>query len=228
METQPVEVEVLFSQAGIATAVLVVLGDTQILVDAGDGVLRDLLGKGIPPQKLAGVLLTHGHSDHMAGLYALLGYLRGEAFEGVFNLVYPERCCEIEAVLEAFSKCYAETINFTINCYPVKDKDNLQIGPVHVQAWRMLHWHSIAGRPLSPAPALGFRLSYQGQTIALTGDTAFFPELVDFVKGVDIAVIEATLDEPLPGTSTYVHLTVEVAQRLAGLAKRGILIHRKS
>lgn len=228
VETQPIEVEVLFSQAGIATAILVTLGDIYILVDAGDGVLRDLLGKGVHPQRLGAVLLTHGHSDHIAGLYALLGYLRGEAFRGVFNLVYPAGCCEVEAMLEAFFKCYAGTISFAINRFPMRDKSTLQLGPIHVQAWQMLHWHSVAGNPISPAPALGFRLSYQGQTVALTGDTAFFPELTDFVKDVDIAVIEATLNEPVPGTSTYVHLTMKQAQRLAGLAKRGMFIHRKS
>lgn len=228
MESCLAEVEVLFSYAGIATAILVKFGPTHILVDSGDGTLRDLLRHGVPPQKLAGVLLTHGHFDHIAGLYALLGYLRAEAFTGVFNLAYPAGCCEIEALLKAFYKCYSDSISFQIHRHPLKDRDALQIGPVYVQSWKMLHWHSVAGNPLAPAPALGFRLIYQGQTVVITGDTAFFPELVEFVKGADIAVIEATLDAPLPGTSTYVHLTIEQAEKLAKLARRGILIHRKS
>lgn len=221
------EVEVLFSHAGISTTILVKRGSTYIIVDAGDGTLRDLLSKGIFPQQLAAVLLTHGHHDHIAGLYALLGYLRSEAFRGVFNIVYPAGCCEVEALLEAFYTCYSDTINFQIQRYPMKNKDTLQIGPIQIQSWQMLHWHSVAGIPISPAPALGFRLVYHGQTVAITGDTAFFPELVEFIKDADIAVIEATLNAPLPGTSTYVHLTVEQAQKLAKLAKRSIFVHQR-
>ncbi len=221
-----VDVNVLFSRAGIATNILVRLGRTFFLVDAGDGTLRDLLAKGVPPKSLTAILLTHGHSDHVAGLYGVLGYLRAEDFRGALAIVYPKGCCEVEALVEAFYKCYSDTIRFQIDRYVLVDKEEVQIGEIRVQAWQMRHWHSIAGKPLNPAPALGYRLIYSGHTIAITGDTAFFPELRDFIKGADIAVIEATLPEDTPGTSDFVHLTREQAQELANLAKRALFVHR--
>lgn len=220
------DVEVLYSRAGIATSVLVRLGDTYSLVDAGDGALRDLLAKDIPPQLLNALLLTHGHSDHVSGLYAILGYLRGEDFQGRLAIVYPKGCCEVESLLDAFYKCYSDTIRFQTVRYALEDKAELRIGEIVVQAWQMRHWHSIAGKPLSPTPALGYRLLYHGHIVAITGDTAFFPGLVDFVKGADIAVIEATLLKDVPDTSALVHMTLAQAQELAKLAQKAFLIHR--
>lgn len=220
------DVDILFSQAGIATTILVRLDDQYFLVDAGDGALRDLLAKGISPQSLTALLFTHGHADHMAGLYAILGYLRGEDFRGQLSIIYPKGCCEVEALLEAFYKCYSDTIRFRIERHALGNKAELRIGEIIVQAWQMRHWHSIAGKPLSPAPALGYRLIYRDHIVAITGDTAFFPELVDFITGADIAVIEATLPKDIPETSTFVHMTLEQAQELAKLAKQGLLIHR--
>ena len=43
--------EALFSQAGLATQSLVGAGSTYLLFDAGDGTLRDLLKRGVPPKK---------------------------------------------------------------------------------------------------------------------------------------------------------------------------------
>lgn len=43
-------------------------GATQLLVDAGRGVVSRLVGAGVFPGQLSGVLLTHLHSDHVSDL----------------------------------------------------------------------------------------------------------------------------------------------------------------
>ena len=54
------------SRAGPST--LVKAGDTHLLVDAGRGVVMRLAGGGSLPGLLAGVLITHLHSDHVCAL----------------------------------------------------------------------------------------------------------------------------------------------------------------
>ena len=54
------------NRAGPST--LVKAGDTHILVDAGRGVVMRMAGGGSLPGLLAGVLITHLHSDHICAL----------------------------------------------------------------------------------------------------------------------------------------------------------------
>jgi ribonuclease BN (tRNA processing enzyme) len=220
------EVEVLFSAAGLATQVLVRAGSIYLLFDTGDGTLRDLLARNIPPQKLTAVFITHGHADHMAGLYALLGYLRAENHKGRFWVCYPRGACEVEEVLVAFQHCYNSTMPYELVCHPLDDGETVNFGEVQVQAKKVLHWHSIKGQPIAPAPALGYRLTFQNEVFAITGDTAFFPGLAGLIKDADIALIEATLDDDAPlEQRRLIHLTQQKAQMLARLAKNALFIH---
>ena len=55
-------------------SLLVSDGRTHILVDAGISCRRitnSLKALGVDPRELAGVLITHEHTDHMAGLATL-------------------------------------------------------------------------------------------------------------------------------------------------------------
>ncbi|NCC33491.1 MAG: ribonuclease Z, partial [Chloroflexia bacterium] len=47
-----------------------------LLIDAGGSTYERLLRAGIDPQKLAGVVLTHSHCDHINGLPGLVFSMR--------------------------------------------------------------------------------------------------------------------------------------------------------
>ncbi|MBC7221274.1 ribonuclease Z [Candidatus Bipolaricaulota bacterium] len=220
-------VEILFSQGGLATQVLVRVGDSAILFDAGDGTLRDLLQAGVSPHVLAGVFFTHGHADHVSGLYGLLGYLRAEDHRKPFCVWYPETCCEVEAILGAFRACHDESIPYALESKVLSDGETVRLEEVQVLARKVEHWNSVGGRLLSPAPALGYRLSSHGEVVAISGDTAPCSALVDLVKDADLALVEATLDETASAEQrTHLHLTATAARAVAGLARRAWFIHR--
>lgn len=219
-------VEVLHSRAGLATQILLKAGQTHLLFDAGDGTLRDLLTRGIEPQKLAGVFITHGHADHIAGLYGLLGYLRAEEHRGFFTVWYPRGSCEVKEVLAAFRRCYGSTLPYKLVAHPLDDDKIVRVGEIEIWAKKVTHWHSIRGKPISPAPALGYRLTYKSQVVAITGDTALCPVLEELLKGADLALIEATLDENAPQEQrAYLHLAGAEAEALGRLARRAYFIH---
>ncbi len=69
-------VKVLYSKAGVATQILVSTVEGDLLVDAGDGALRDLLDLNYDFEKLKAIAITHGHFDHVGGLWTLFGFLR--------------------------------------------------------------------------------------------------------------------------------------------------------
>lgn len=227
-ESQDLTVEVLHSVAGLATQILVQAGSVALLFDAGDGTLRDLHARGISPHALTGVFFTHGHADHMAGLYGLLGYLRAEGHKGEFHIWYPRGACEVEEVLAAFHRCYRANLPYALKAQPLQDGECVRLGELEVWAKAVTHWHSIQGNPLAPAPALGYRLVFRNQTVAITGDSAMCPALVDLVRGADLALIEATLKEDAPEEQRrFLHLTREQAETLGRLAKRAYFVHTR-
>lgn len=61
-------VKVLYSKAGVATQILISTLECDILVDVGDGTLRDLLEPDYDFEQLKAVAITHGHFDHVGGL----------------------------------------------------------------------------------------------------------------------------------------------------------------
>jgi len=225
-EKDGIAVEVLFSKAGLATQILVTTEETAFLIDAGDGTLRDLIHKNFLPQRLKGIFFTHGHADHMAGLYGILGFLRAENHTGTFRIWYPKGCEEIRAVIDAFRRCYKNTTPFTLVEHALNDGDEVEIGQIKVLAREVKHWHSIKGQPLGPVPAMGYRLESRGITIAVTGDTAPCPSVVELVQDADLALIEASLpDEASEKQKMFLHLTHSEAKKLGTLARDFCFIH---
>lgn len=221
-----IAVTVLHSHAGLATQILVRTPQVNLLFDAGDGALRDLLRFGIRPQILTGLFFTHGHADHVAGLYGILGFLRSEGHEAPIRVWHPEKCCEIERILAAFRDCHRHSLPYTLEAHPLTDRQVVCIGEIEVLARQVEHWHSICGRLLSPAPAVGYRITFRDETVAISGDAAPCPALSDLVHDADLALIEATLDENAPmDQRTHLHLTTKAAQDLASLARRAWFIH---
>lgn len=228
-KSRELEVEVLYSRAGLATQIYVQAGKIAILFDVGDGTLRDLLARGRRPQNIAGIFLTHGHPDHIAGLYGLLGYLRAEGYTGEFLVYYPRGACEVEEVLAAFCRCYETTMPFSIHAQPLEDGARVRLAEVEVWAKAVKHWHSVRGKPLAPASALGYRLIFQGQVVAVSGDSAFCAALQELVQDADLALIEATLGEDAPAEQReFLHLTRSQAEALGRLARQAYFIHTSS
>jgi ribonuclease BN (tRNA processing enzyme) len=225
-----IEVRIPYSRAGVAQHIWLEAGSSRILIDAGDGVIRDLLAEGLDPVKLSAVLFTHGHFDHMGGLHSLLGFLRMVGRKEVLPVLAPEGCREVSSILDGFTGCYADTLPFEISLRWIQPNENFQIGDLKIRAFPMVHCGGIEGLGmLDPIPAMGYRLSHEGETVAVTGDCGSASPLRELVEGTDLAIIEATYKSSATADGESlekVHLSEDLAEEIGKLAKQFILVHK--
>ena len=220
---------VLYSQAGIATQIMISVEEDRFIVDTGDGTLRDLLCRKIDFRKIKGIFLTHGHCDHVAGLYALLGYFRIIERKCPINIYFPKGCKEAQQIVFAFQKSYND-FSFQIQMHEVKGGDEVKIEELKVKIYQMRHYAAVGvNRILHPDPAVGYRFISKGESVAISGDTGICPGLIKLVEGADLALIDSTLNENEATKELLekLHLSKEKAEEIGKLAKKYILIHRK-
>ncbi len=218
---------ILYSRAGIATQILLSTEEYYFIVDAGDGTLRDLVSLKIDFQKIKGIFLTHGHYDHMAGLYALLGYFRIVERECPIDIYFPKGCKEAQQIIFAFKENY-DNLSFKIQTHEVKGGDEVKIEDLKVKIFQMRHYAAVGvNRILHPDVAVGYRFIHHDKIVAISGDTGICPGLRKLVEGADLALIDSTLnkDEETEELLDKLHLSKEKAEEIGKLAKKYIPIH---
>jgi phosphoribosyl 1,2-cyclic phosphate phosphodiesterase len=225
-----IEVRIPYSRAGVAQHIWLEAGSSSLLIDTGDGVVRDLLREGLDLVKLSALLFTHGHFDHMGGLHSLLGFLRMVGRKETLPILTPEGCVEVSSIVEGFTTCYADTLPFEISLRWIQPDENLQIGDLEIRAFPMVHCGGIEGLGiLDPIPAMGYRISHQRETVAITGDCGSASPLRELVEGADLAIIEATYKSNANADKESlekVHLSEDLAEEMGKLARQFILVHK--
>lgn len=177
----------------LRTSVLVDDSGTRILIDCGPDFRRQMLG--MPFGRLDGVLLTHEHYDHVAGLDDLRPFCN---FGDV--RIFGERRV-IDAVRQMLPYCFRE------HPYPGSPRLLLEeivpgrafsIGRTEVLPLRVMH---------GSLPILGFRIGPLGYIT----DMSSAPSL-DALSGVDTLVVNSLRHEP--------HATHQTIGEAIGVARR--------
>ncbi len=219
--------QVLYSRAGVATTIRVSNADGGfVLLDVGDGALRDLLSVNADLKQLRGIAISHGHFDHLGGLHTLLGFLRMIGYSEELPIACPAGCLEAEGLLDNFQRLYPQS-PFNIKRLLLRDGDRAALGSFALTAYAVNHSGSTAAGVLDPIPALGYRLERNGWSLAYSGDSGPCENLTKLCTGADVAVVEATWDDESPhGGQRRVHLTRAEAEGYGSLAKEYKLIHQ--
>jgi ribonuclease BN (tRNA processing enzyme) len=132
-------VKVMYSKAGVATQILISTTECDVLVDAGDGTLRDLLELDYDFERLKAIAITHGHFDHVGGLWALLGFLRMIGRTNDLFLIAPPSCSEIENLVKIFTAVYSDTMPFQIISKVLSNEEKFNIARIEAQAFFVIH-----------------------------------------------------------------------------------------
>lgn len=218
-------IKIFCSIPNIATGILLRAGDSFSVIDPGDGILRDL-NKEIGTKdilKIKDVFVTHGHHDHVGGVWSLLTYLRVMKKKTPLNIYFPEGCVEIESIHNAFERVYAGTISYKINMKKISKSKNMKAESVSVKPFSVIHKeYLIDGKGTRQVPALGYNFTYDKKTICYGGDTAYCEEIVTHAKNADLAILEAGHDDDTPDE---MHMTKSEAESIGKSAKDYFLVH---
>jgi ribonuclease Z len=199
-------------------ALLVRVGDTNLLVECGPTILYQLGRAVLAADQIHYLFISHRHGDHMLGLpmFLLMRSLGGspgslnivgsedviQAGKELTHIVYPELDGRLEGV--------------TWVGMPVDQPASVELEP----AIKL----STLPMPHSPkVPVLGLRLDFHksGRSLVYTGDTTYHEETAKFAADCDLLVHETNFSETLhPGVKAdgYGHSTARQAGYTAARA----------
>jgi ribonuclease BN (tRNA processing enzyme) len=157
--------------------------EESLLLDCGASSPLRLRSLGVDFTRIRAVLLTHFHGDHIAGLPFL--YL---------NFQFIEKRTELLHVLgppgtEEMSRRLLDTM------YPGMEL-GFPIEFTEIKTRASFESFEIVPYPIShKEESLGYRISWNGKTMAFSGDTAYDENLFELVRGVDLALVELSMFE---------------------------------
>lgn len=195
----------------------VATGGEVLLLECGPGSSRRWPAHGISLESIAGIVVTHHHVDHVGDLAA--AFFARNVVEppcaAPWTIAGPTGHAAFVAALEA---AYGPQIADREGLRPVRevgDGEAIEIGP-----FRVLGRHVAHGWPGS----LGLRVSWDGVSVAFSGDSAPCEALVELCRGASLALLECSY--PASRASSG-HLTTRTAAEVAARAgvTRLVLTH---
>jgi ribonuclease Z len=221
------QVEILRSHASRGTSLRIGVTEGSLLIDCGDGTASALFGRPGVCRTLRGLALTHGHPDHVGGLYSLLSALRLAGRTESLDILVPEGCREAGLLHGAWRRRYPEELTFSTRIRELRPGRAVRVGPFRLRPFGVRHRGDLGGGRRGLLPALGYDLRFGGLRVVVSGDTGPCEALRRAVTGADLALIEATLATPRPDLPDF-HLSVAEARALGSRARSYRLYHLSS
>jgi len=169
------------------------------LIDAGNGIARQLILAGIEPNSLNTILVTHHHSDHNADLGTVLLLNWGANLDHPVDVYGPPPTTRM---LRSFFEMQREDIETRIADEGRPDLRQLVTahdvtGPGLVcEDSRVRITAALVDHPPFEV-ALAYRIDTDDRAIVISGDTAPCQALIDLAKGADILVHEVLYEPAL-------------------------------
>lgn len=173
-------------------------GGRYFLVDSGTGSWENVQAAGIPGERLAGIFLTHLHSDHIGdiGEADLGSWVAGRAapllitgpggVERIVNGLNEEFALDHQYRTAHHGEGVADPRTaglFAQSFDGAASHVVLDAAGLKVTAFPVKH------DPIKPA--VGYRFEYEGRSVVISGDTAYSENVVEAARGADVLIHEA-------------------------------------
>jgi len=204
---------VLFSSSTIGTQILLRGDDGDILIDAGDGVLRDLVSRRYDFSRLKGILITHEHIDHFCGLLPLCYFIKQLGHDASLKVVTPSGGGNVSKLISLSEPSPTLKIEKAIA------GSKIIIGSFLIEPFNVDH---------TCKEAVGYTIfDKKGHKLVISGDTRACTELEKQLLNADVAILDATFPCGMEQDAClHGHMTEDQALGLAKSVKRKILIHK--
>jgi ribonuclease Z len=187
--------------------------DGLLLIDSGGSTWTRLLRAGFDPLQLRGIVLTHGHPDHINGFPVLLFQLFLAGFRAEMPVYGNATTLEhAQRIVEAFAM---SSYSAQPAWHVVQPGDDL---PLNSAFYRVRTAETVHSKP---ALALRFE-SPSGQALVYPADTEPCPAVAALAQGAQILIHEATTPEPFEG-HTSPRQVGEIALQAA--VQQVVLVH---
>lgn len=181
----------------------VVVGDRVYLVDAGNGVVRQLVLARLDYRRVDHIFVTHNHDDHNADWGTLMGLQWTTGRTAPVHVYGPPGT---ETMLKGFLQYFEP--NAKIRSTEVRRRTTpgdtfrahditrgglvFQDDRVKVSATEVCHYHFDPGSPPSGGPhkSFAFRFETSDKVVVFSGDTGQCASLADFARDADLLVHE--------------------------------------
>ncbi len=167
----------------MASAVLAELEGLRLVFDFGRGIAHRLVELGLRQNDVEHIVLSHFHPDHFSDLIPFLhaaAWSQTDPRQRDLHIYGPPGLVRLlDGLLDLIGRDALGRPSWALRLHETE-----------------AHGLTIAGREfgypsLPPAGNRGLKLRHRGLEIALTGDSSFHEQEVEFLRGVDLAVIDS-------------------------------------
>jgi ribonuclease Z len=180
-------------KAGIST--LVEAGGERLLFDAGRGFMQRLVEAGLPMNAVTKLFLTHLHSDHVVDVPDLMltPWSAQPERKGPLEVWGPNGTRDMMRHLE---EAFAFDIHMRRDVDESFSRDGIKVVAHDIREGKVYERDGVTVTAFLVThglvkPSYGYRVDYEGRSVALSGDTSPNDNLVAVCRGVDVLIHEA-------------------------------------
>jgi ribonuclease BN (tRNA processing enzyme) len=186
------------------------------LIDCGASSLVAIRSRGVDPNTIGTIFLSHLHGDHFGGVvFLILDAGFSSRREAPLTIAGPQGVeGRVRAAMEAlFPGSSSRPTRFPLSFVELSPGAPARVNGIAAAAFPADHF--------SGTPSLSLRLTVDDRTITYSGDTAFTETLVEAARGADLFICEAYFR----GRKVSGHMDVdELLPRLDDIAARRVVL----